>query len=312
MRGELLNVHHPHRIHIKWGIFWAVIAIASTIGIYQAAAHVRTHSLPIGQLELTLPYTKYVAGEEIAFSLTNSFNTTIFVANECPSEPLMVYKLVDSKWVRIHDTASKTDCPSEARTIAVPSNGIVTGSFARWKNLFAQPGKYRIVAYVEYYNALPYADIEIVGKQATAAAPQATAVASSAPVLNAKTVASGAKSTTVPSWNSTTVAATPKPSSTPPAPTTVPKTVTITVSPNGVYASTSITLNVGDTLKISYPTGQDEVKTFFTRTGGTTATISTITVDHEHRSGSRLMSSPGTWTYRSDQSGGNTGTLTVQ
>lgn len=333
MRGELLYVHNPNRIRMYWGIFWVVLIAAFMIASYQVAAHVRTHSAPTGQLTLSVPYSKYVVGEEVAFSLTNSFNSTIFVSNECPSEPLMVYKQEGTKWVRIHDTVSQADCKNEARTIAVPSNGVVTGSFGKWKNLFAKPGKYRIVAYVEYYNALPYSDIEIIDKN-TASVAGSQQVASSAPVINAKSASgNSAPATNVGSWGGTTTPAPAGSTNTaiPPSSagsnggtsgssggssgTVAPKTVTITVNSSGKYGSTNIVLNAGDTLKITYsPVGQNEVKTTFTRINGTTASISTITVDKDIQSGTRLMSSKGTWRFSAapDISGGDVGTLTVQ
>ncbi len=334
MRGELLYVHNPNRIRLYWAIFWSVLLVAVLVATYQVAAHVRTHTAATGQLSLAVPYTKYTVGEEVAFSLTNSFNTTIFVSNECPSEPLMVYRQINNKWVRIHDSVSQSDCKNESRTIAVPSNGVVTGSFAKWKNLFAKPGKYRIVAYVEYYNALPYQDIEIIEKP-TAVATQAPTVASSAPVLNAKSAASGnsAPVTNVSSWGGTTTPATAGSTntSTPPASTgtggstgstgsgggsttPAPKTVTITVNSSGKYSVTNLVLNAGDTLTIQYsPVGGREVQTVFTRTNGTTASISSMTVDSEVRSRSRTLTSKGTWRFTAPDIGGSdVGNLTVQ
>ena len=45
-----------------------------------------------------------------------------------------------------------------------------SASFANWPRLFDKAGKYRIVAYVQYYNLVPYSDIEIIEKPTAPAA----------------------------------------------------------------------------------------------------------------------------------------------
>lgn len=164
MRGELRYANSKRFSRVAWLIFWTILLGLLMYGFYQLIGHIQMRSLPVGQIQLIVPYSKYLVGEPITFTIKNNYNSSIYLSNDCPAEPLMVYRQENSAWVRINDTASISDCPTESRQIEVSANSSVNGSFAPWHNLFKQPGKYRIVAYVEYYDSLPYQDIEVVAK----------------------------------------------------------------------------------------------------------------------------------------------------
>lgn len=150
------------RFRLAWAIILAIILLLLALWGYKEAASIRTHSLPVGNITLSVPYSKYLVNETITFTLKNNYNSPFFFANGCPSEPLRVYRLEGGVWVRLHDTASVGACPSEERQIVVPANGTVSGNFAAWHNLFNQPGRYRVVAFVEYYSALLYQDFDVI------------------------------------------------------------------------------------------------------------------------------------------------------
>lgn len=171
MKGELFYLNHPHRMRVIWAIVYMAIVVLFIFGMFEAAARIRTHTLPVGQVQLKIPYSKYLVGEAISFTITNDYNSSIYVTNNCPAEPLAVYRLENGSWIRQHDQASLSDCPNQQRQISVPAKGEVSGSFAPWHNLFARTGKYRVVAYVEHYHALPYQEFEIIAKPANAATP---------------------------------------------------------------------------------------------------------------------------------------------
>ncbi len=164
MNGELLYVHNPRRFRIAWILFYVVALALISFGAYAYANRIRTHAIPVGQVQLTIPYSTYLVGESVTFTLHNHYNSPIYVTNACPKEPLDVYRQERGAWVHIHDTASASDCATEEREVKIPASGSMSGSFDPWHNLFARPGKYRVVAYVEYYNALPYQDITIIAK----------------------------------------------------------------------------------------------------------------------------------------------------
>lgn len=205
-------MRHPHYIRAGRSnrIFWmatyaiAVIVILS-VG-YILASAIRTRSLPNGKVTLSVPYSQYLVGENITFTLTNNYNSSIYVTNKCPTEPLDVYRYENNQWVRLHDTASEKDCSDENRQISIAANSSMTGTFAPWHNLFNKPGKYRVVAYVEYYNSLPYQDFEIIEK------PIAPAVVA----INPSTPTSSNTPTSTPYTSPTSST----PSSTPSQPTT--------------------------------------------------------------------------------------------
>lgn len=166
MIGELQHLRNPTRLRIIWAILYIIIFISIISAAYFAAEDIRTRSIPVGQVQLSVPYSKYLVGEKVSFTLTNNYNSPVYVLNKCPNEPLAVYKLKKDTWVRIHDRVSISECPSQQRRISVPANGVVHGTFAPWKKLFNKPGKYRVVAFVEYYNALPYQEFEVIKKPA--------------------------------------------------------------------------------------------------------------------------------------------------
>lgn len=213
MNSELLNLQHPLRLRILWGLLYLLLVSAFIFGMYRVADRIKTHTLPSGQIQLTVPYSKYLVGETITFTIKNGYNSPIYIMNNCPSEPLEVYRLENERWVRQHDQASIADCRSEKRQVDVAANGVVSGSFAPWHNLFSQPGKYRVVAFVEYYNELPYQEFEVLAQpsqktsvsggstpsieQETAQQPQTNQYLTPYTVKQEKTVSTNAGSITV-------------------------------------------------------------------------------------------------------------------
>ena len=175
---------HPYGFKILWVLIYIIILSAVIYLAVLAATEIRVHVIPSGSVQLSLPYSKYVAGETIGFSIKNNYNSSIYLTNSCPVEPLAVYYKQDGNWVRQHDFASEDSCSDEQRQVSVNPGGTVNGNFDAWPNLFAQPGQYRIVAFVEYYNSLPYQDIEVIAKPT---APTTPTVQTNQPVDNNQT-----------------------------------------------------------------------------------------------------------------------------
>ncbi len=162
MNRKLSYEQNKHRRLFAWLAVYVLIIFSIFSIIYYVTTRLRTHTLPVGSISLVIPYSQYAAGEPITFQMVNNLNSSIYVINECPAEPLNVYIWQDSAWVRIHDQANPNDCPAENRKVAVAPNSSLSGDFNAWPNLFAQAGKYRVVAVIEHYNALPYQDFEVV------------------------------------------------------------------------------------------------------------------------------------------------------
>lgn len=102
---------------------------------------------------------------------------------------------------------------------------------------------------------------------------------------------------------------TPTPTPTPsPTPAANPVTYTLNVTSAGNYSPTTLTLKVGDSIRFTYSgTIQGEVITDFTP-----STISSVTLDAEFTTRTRVFSTPGTWSFKAKDHNGNTGTLIVQ
>ena len=151
------------KFYIPWIIlYFFIISVAVAFG---ASAYNKydDHQLPSGYIELEVSKEKYELGETVEFILKNHFPTTIYVTNECPKEPLNVYRWVDEKWIELHDTAKDSgECYSESRNIAIPSEGSRKYNFSDWPNLFREPGVYRIATAIDHYNDVPFQDFVIM------------------------------------------------------------------------------------------------------------------------------------------------------
>lgn len=132
--------------------------------VFNLTSRMQTRGLPEGSISLNTEYSQYLVGEEIRFVITNNFNSSIYVNNTCPSEPLEVYRLENESWVRQHYTSTTKKCTNNSRSIEVPARTALSSSFKDWQKLFEKPGKYRIATYVDYYAEIPYSDFEIIEK----------------------------------------------------------------------------------------------------------------------------------------------------
>ncbi len=179
MNNELDHLKHPFKLSLFWVVVYILIAGFIIGGANIAANQVRTHTLPTGDVTLSILYSKYVVGESVNFTIKNNYNSSISILNNCPAEPLAVYRQAsDGSWIRQHDYASYGACSTEQRQVSVAAGQSVSGNFDPWPNLFVNPGKYRVVAFVEYYNALPYQEFEVVApKTASTTQSQSSAVA---------------------------------------------------------------------------------------------------------------------------------------
>lgn len=300
MRRELLYAKNQGHTKRFWFIVYSVILLAILVALYIIGNQIKTRVLPVGNIDFKIPYSRYLVGETISFSIKNNYNSSVYIRNECPSEPLDVYRKEGTKWVRIHDTASSKDCSIENRLVEIPANSTVSGNYAPWHNLFKKPGKYRVVAYVEYYNSLPYQDFEVINP----------------PKIPAP------RKITIPSSSSTT---SPAPENTGGGETNEggdsinersSQVYTVTINSNGFYSTpngtSALTINSGDIINFIYsPCCGNEVRTIFTPVAPTTYQISPITLDHDITSYSRAFIAKGKWRLKVADHNGNTLLLTV-
>lgn len=152
------------RFHILWVIFY--VALFSGF-IYLSAKVYNEHNedkLPSGHIVLSVGKTKYQLNDKITFKIQNNFPNTIYVINNCPEEPLNVYRWENNEWKQIHDTAKdkNSNCYKQPRQIAIGARSSIEYDFEDWPNLFKKPGVYRLVMKLDHYDDLPYQDFVIL------------------------------------------------------------------------------------------------------------------------------------------------------
>ena len=304
MRKELLHAANPWRVRLTWVAIYLVLMSATLGTLYIMLERVRTFSLPTGGVELSVPYSTYLVGETVSFTVKNDFNSPIYVNNSCPSEPLSVYRQVNGSWLRIHDTTAISNCATQDRTVMIPPNSSMTATFANWPHLFDTPGNYRVVMMVQYYNALPYQDFQVIAKPTPALA--------TTPPITKHTSQTTHQDDNEGQTSSPVTSSATLPNTTPSQTTYTPQTYTLNVTSAGIYSPTSFSMHAGDSLKIVYTAPYtNEVITRFTPTGSTSTSVSSVTVDSEFHSRSRTFPSVGTWSFKAEDHNGNTGTISV-
>lgn len=228
----------PKRSYIRWGLFYIIVVLAVMYTLMQLANGIHTYNTPVGTVELKIPYNKYLVGETISFAVTNNYNSAISVANNCPEEPLAVYKLQNKKWVRIHDKAKAKDCKDKSRFIDIPAGKTVQSNFKSWPKLFSKPGKYRVAVFIEYFNTVAYQDFEVIKKPAVAKTTQPPAVSSP----QVSTPSSSRQSVTTPENDDATEEEDGSAATSPPS---TPKKQTVSSGANSItvqYSATYITV----------------------------------------------------------------------
>ncbi len=194
MNTELRSQEHRTRRLVLWIAIYVLVFMMFITGLYVAANQIRTHTLPVGQIELNIPHSQYIVGEPISFQIINKLNAPIYVINKCPAEPLAVYYKQGGVWLRIHADTNINECSEKNRQEPIAANSTREGSFKDWASMFLKPGQYRIVAIVEQYNALPYQDFEVIVPPAPAPKP-APVVPQNAATTQSNNTASPSRST---------------------------------------------------------------------------------------------------------------------
>lgn len=105
--------------------------------------------LPRDAVEIILSKEQYKVGEEIYFGILNNSDRVLEIENECPGEPLEIYKLTNGAWQHIK---SEAEIKCSQKYITVEPGELKGASFLPWQNiLFKSPGTYKIVVEVEGY-----------------------------------------------------------------------------------------------------------------------------------------------------------------
>ncbi|TAN57151.1 hypothetical protein EPN15_05080 [Patescibacteria group bacterium] len=128
------------------GIIIAAIAVVAAVKL---SIHTDLPVLPRDAIEIVLSKSQYAVGEEIYFGILNNTDRILQIENECPREPLEIYKLSGSYWQHIRGEA---EVKCSQKHIALDPGELKGASFLPWqKILFNSVGTYKIVVEVEGY-----------------------------------------------------------------------------------------------------------------------------------------------------------------
>ena len=164
LNRELRTKHMTIRFHILWVIFYILlIAGFVKLGLHFYREH-DEDQFPPGSISLEASKDRYKPGEAISFVIRNQFPNTIYVTNNCPEEPLNVYRWDNNKWGQIHATAKdkNSNCYKQPRHIAIKPNSTRKYDFEDWPTLFEEPGVYRLAMEIDHSDEIVFDDFVIL------------------------------------------------------------------------------------------------------------------------------------------------------
>lgn len=167
----VLQRNHQKRI-IGWILIYLLIIFVFIFVIYYQARKVNTLGFVQGQITLNSSKAIYTVGDQISYTITNGLSSTISLVNNCPKPLLYVYQWESNQWVSITSQANSKSCSSNSKLIPITSGSSYHGNFANAPQLFSKPGIFRLVAFANNYQSLPYVDFEVVAKPTVAPGPK--------------------------------------------------------------------------------------------------------------------------------------------
>lgn len=131
---------------VYFGIIIAALAVvfAASLAIPKSRPE-----LPRDAVEIVLSKEQYKVGEEIYFGILNNSDRVLEIENECPREPLEIYKLINGAWQHIE---SEAEAKCSQKHVVLEPGELKGASFLPWQDiLFKSPGTYKMVVEVEGY-----------------------------------------------------------------------------------------------------------------------------------------------------------------
>lgn len=152
------------KFHLIWVLTYCVLIGGSAIAGVNLYHKYDQDRLPSGGVEFKISKTNYQPRESVEFTIVNNFPTAVYVINQCPSEPLNVYRWQNKEWLQIHDIAraESTSCSNQNRDVGILPEQTRKYNFNDWPKLFREPGTYRIVLSVNYSSELLFQDFNIL------------------------------------------------------------------------------------------------------------------------------------------------------
>jgi hypothetical protein len=153
---------YPAKVRIvNYAVPLLIFGLFAKVG-YRSTRALFAESAPTTGISISSEQLQYVVGQEVSVLLSNSTTTKAYVVNNCPDEPLAVYRLENNKWVSIHIGTDASKCAGEPSDYEIPPSRSVKLSYQYWPNLFQQVGEYRIQANIEPSSEGPSTTFRIV------------------------------------------------------------------------------------------------------------------------------------------------------
>ena len=135
---------------VKYLLPLVVIIPCATIG-YHSVGNLFAQVPSQRGFSITATQSVYHVGQIVTVTLANTSTVNEFIVNNCPHEPLAVYKFVGTHPARITATTALATCAGEPRAYELPAGSTITTDYRHWIQLFSQPGYYQIVFTPEFY-----------------------------------------------------------------------------------------------------------------------------------------------------------------
>lgn len=147
----------------KVGLFYGMFIIPMALGGYMATRMMLAEPLPAyPNATLTLAQQRYEEGEVVQFVLANNEGRALRLDNDCPGEPLSVYRLYGQEWRAVSTYSSTIACDTTQTAIVVEPGARMSMSYEHWSDLFSEPGTYRIVARFQGFDGELSSQIEVI------------------------------------------------------------------------------------------------------------------------------------------------------
>lgn len=132
-----------------------VIVGSFTLVSYHATQRLHALSPAPAGLYIYTDQASYAAGQVVGVTIANTTSKTVYLSNNCPEQPLFVYRQTAAGWIGIHAATDPGKCAGEPLEYTIPAGRSVPVDYSYWPGLFSKPGTYRLVANLESYSSGP-------------------------------------------------------------------------------------------------------------------------------------------------------------
>ena len=160
-KPPLIERFRPRR-KAMWVAFFVTLLLI-VVAAFEIGRLTMTDSLDDVAVIVEVNRDTYQVNEVPRFTIINTTSRTLHVPNNCPDEPLNVFRSEGGKWLQVHDQAdSAAKCQYEPRSYVIAPKARVSASYLFWPRLFSKPGRYRIEVPIEGVTDRPRVEFDVV------------------------------------------------------------------------------------------------------------------------------------------------------